>query len=407
MSRISIKNINFSEKKVIIRLDLNLPLKDGQVHDVTRIVRIIPTLKTILETKPKYIVILSHLGRPKPKPQDQWDKNDSLEPIASALQELLRHSVIFSNKQIGSDLYQELNTLPNGSVIMAENVRFYSGEEENSNDFSQQLSQLGDMFINDAFSCCHRAHASVVGITKYLPSYAGLCLDKELSILESILVNPKRPVLGIVAGSKVSTKIDLLLNLLNKLDYLFVGGGMANTLLCAQGYKMGGSFVENDRLGIAEAVLQKAKSSKCELLLPIDAVVAKKLEPNISTQVVNIDMIDADQAMYDIGPKTLERLQNILKLCKTVLWNGPVGVYEVSPFDQGSSIIAKSIAQSSQIGQIISVAGGGDTIAVVGENSADFTYVSTAGGAFLEWLEGKVLPGVEALESINEQKLAP
>ncbi len=176
MSRISIKNINFSEKKVIIRLDLNLPLKDGQVHDVTRIVRIIPTLKTILETKPKYIVILSHLGRPKPKPQDQWDKNDSLEPIASALQELLRHSVIFSNKQIGSDLYQELNTLPNGSVIMAENVRFYSGEEENSNDFSQQLSQLGDMFINDAFSCCHRAHASVVGITKYLPSYAVLFL---------------------------------------------------------------------------------------------------------------------------------------------------------------------------------------------------------------------------------------
>ena len=407
MSRISIKNINFSEKKVIIRLDLNLPLKDGQVQEVTRIVRIIPTLKTILETSPKYIVILSHLGRPKPKPQAQWDKNDSLEPIASALQELLGHSVIFSNKQIGSDLYQELNTLPNSSIIMAENVRFYSGEEENSNDFSQQLSQLGDMFINDAFSCCHRAHASVVGITKYLPSYAGLCLDKELSILESILVNPNRPVLGIVAGSKVSTKIDLLLNLLNKLDYLFVGGGMANTLLCAQGYKMGGSFVENDRLGIAEAVLQKAKSSKCELLLPIDAVVAKKLEPNISTQVVNIDMIDADQAMYDIGPKTLERLQNILKLCKTVLWNGPVGVYEVSPFDQGSSIIAKSIAQSSQIGQIISVAGGGDTIAVVGENSANFTYVSTAGGAFLEWLECKVLPGVEALESTNEQKLAP
>jgi phosphoglycerate kinase len=290
---------------------------------------------------------------------------------------------------------------------MAENIRFYSGEEENSNDFSKQLSQLGDMFINDAFSCCHRVHASVVGITKYLPSYAGLCLDKELSVLDSILVNPKRPVVGIVAGSKVSTKIDLLWNLLNKLDYLFVGGGMANTLLCAQGYKMGGSFVENDRLGIAEAVLQKAKSSRCELLLPIDAVVAKKLEPNISTQVVSIDMIDADQAMYDIGPKTLERLQNILKLCKTVLWNGPVGVYEVSPFDQGSNIIAKSIAQRTQIGKIISVAGGGDTIAVVGENSADFTYVSTAGGAFLEWLEGKVLPGVEALESINEQKLVP
>ncbi len=404
MTRISIKNINFSGKKVIVRLDLNLPLKDGQVQDVTRIERIIPTLKMILATGPKYIVILSHLGRPKPKPYAQWDKNDSLEPIANALQKLLGNPVVFSNKLIGPDLCQELNAVPNCTILMAENIRFYSGEETNSSKFAQQLSQLGDVFVNDAFSCCHRVHASVVGITNYLPSYAGLCLDKELSILESILVNPERPVVGIVAGSKVSTKIDLLLNLLNKLDYLFVGGGMANTLLYAQGYKMGGSLVENDRLGIAEAVLQKAKSSKCELLLPIDAIVARKLEPNISTQIVDIDMIDADQAMYDIGPKTLERLQNILKLCKTVLWNGPVGVYEVPPFAQGSIIMAKIIAQHTQMGKIISVAGGGDTIAVVGQNGADFTYVSTAGGAFLEWLEGKSLPGVEALESEKQQK---
>jgi len=398
VARISIENVNFSGKKVVIRLDLNVPLKDGKAKDFTRIERIIPTLKLILATNPKYIVILSHLGRPKPKPYAQWNKNESLAPIANTLQNLLGLPVIFSNKQIGTELCQELSTIPNNSVIMTENIRFYSGEETNSNEFSQQLSQLGDVFVNDAFSCCHRIHSSIVGITNYLPSYAGLCLDKELSILENALVNPERPVIGIVAGSKVSTKIDLLLNLLNKLDYLFVGGGMANTLLCAQGYKMGGSLVENDRLGIAEAVLQKAKSSKCELLLPIDAVVARKLEPNISTQIVDIDMIEADQAMYDIGPKTLERLKNTLRLCETVLWNGPIGVYEVPPFAQGSIVIAKAIAQQTQMGKITSIAGGGDTIAVLGQIGVDFTYVSTAGGAFLEWLEGKPLPGIDALE---------
>ncbi len=399
VTRISIENINFSGKKVVIRLDLNVPLKNGQVQDTTRIERIVPTLKMILETNPKYIIILSHLGRPKPRPYAQWDKNESLAPVAHTLQNFLGTSVAFMGKPLGPELCQELNVIPDGSVVMAENIRFYSGEEANTNEFSEQLSQLGDVFVNDAFSCSHRAHASVVGITNYLPSYAGLCFDKELNILESILVKPDKPVIGIVAGSKVSTKIDLLLNLLNKLDYLFVGGGMANTLLCAQGYKMGGSLVENDRLGVAEAILQKAKTSKCELLLPIDAVVARKLEPNIATQVVDIDMIGADQAMYDIGPKTLERLQNTLRLCKTVLWNGPVGVYEVPPFEQGSIVIAKAIAQHTQSGKIISIAGGGDTIAVVAKIGVDFTYVSTAGGAFLEWLEGKSLAGVEALES--------
>lgn len=399
MSRVSIENINFCEKKVIIRLDLNLPLRDSQIQDITRIERIIPTLKIILRSKPKYIVILSHLGRPKAKPYSQWNENDSLKPVANALQNSLGHPIIFSNHPIGQELYKQLNSLSNGSIVMAENIRFYSGEITNSEEFSEQLSQLGDVFINDAFSCSHRTHASVVGITKYLPSYAGLCLDKELSILENTLISPDRPVIGIIAGSKVSTKIDLLLNLLNKLDYMFVGGGMANTLLCAQGYKMGGSLVENDRLGVAEAILQRAKTSKCELLLPIDAVVAEKLQPNIPTQVVDIDMINADQAMYDIGPKTLERLKNTIRLCKTVLWNGPVGVYEVPPFAQGSVSIAKFIVDYTRLGKITSVAGGGDTIAVIAQDSADFTYVSTAGGAFLEWLEGKSLPGIEALES--------
>jgi phosphoglycerate kinase len=405
--RVSIENINFCEKKVVIRLDLNVPLRDGQVQDTTRIERIIPTLKKILNTKPKYIVILSHLGRPKAKPYPQWNETDSLEPVAGALQDLLGQPVIFSRQPIGAELYQQLNDLPNGSIAMAENIRFYSGEVTNSEEFSKQLSLLGDVFVNDAFSCSHRVHASVVGITKYLPSYTGLCLNKELSVLENALGNPDRPVIGIIAGSKVSTKIDLLLNLLNKLDYMFVGGGMANTLLYAQGYKMGGSLVENDRLGVAEAILQKAKTSKCELLLPIDAAVAQKLEPNISTQIVGIDMINADQAMYDIGPKTLERLKNIIRSCKTVLWNGPVGVYEVPPFAQGSISIAKFLAEYTQMGKITSIAGGGDTIAVIGQDSADFTYVSTAGGAFLEWLEGKSLPGIEALESAQMENTSP
>lgn len=407
MVRVSIENINFCEKKVVIRLDLNVPLRDGQVQDTTRIERIIPTLKKILNTKPKYIVILSHLGRPKAKPYPQWNETDSLEPVASALQDLLGQPVIFSRQPIGPELYQQLSDLPNGSIAMAENIRFYSGEVTNSEEFSKQLSLLGDVFVNDAFSCSHRVHASVVGITKYLPSYTGLCLNKELSVLENALGSPDRPVIGIIAGSKVSTKIDLLLNLLNKLDYMFVGGGMANTLLYAQGYKMGGSLVENDRLGVAEAILQKAKTSKCELLLPIDAVVAQKLEPNISTQIVGIDMINADQAMYDIGPKTLERLKNIIRLCKTVLWNGPVGVYEVPPFAQGSISIAKFLAECTQMGKISSIAGGGDTIAVIGQDSADFTYVSTAGGAFLEWLEGKALPGIEVLESAQMENTSP
>lgn len=399
----SINNINFTGKKVIIRLDLNVPITDGQIADKTRIERIIPSLKSILNSKPKYILILSHLGRPKPRLFDLWDEKDSLKPVAKALEDLICHKVEFLQTPIGYELQQELSEFKDGSIIMAENIRFYDGEEENGPGFSKLLSSLGDVFVNDAFSCSHRAHASIVGITKYLPSYAGLCLDEEVSVLEKTLGNPKRPILGIVAGSKVSTKIDLLMNLLNKLDYLFVGGGMANTLLCARGHKMGGSLVENDRLGVAETILQEAKTSRCELLLPIDAVVAEKLEPNAATQVVDITQISADQSMYDIGPKTLERLQNTLKICKTVLWNGPVGVYEVPPFDQASLVIANTIALLTRSGGITSVAGGGDTIAVVGDSGKYFTYVSTAGGAFLEWLEGKSLPGVDALNQFSEE----
>lgn len=398
MAITSIENIDFSEKKVVIRLDLNVPIQNKKIQDITRIERIIPTLKMILSKNPKYIVILSHLGRPKPKPPSLWDEDNSLAIIKPSLQKLLELPITFTKKPIGPELYHLLNTLPNHSIILAENIRFYEGEEINSDAFSKAISQLGDIFVNEAFSCSHRKHASVVGITKHLPSYAGLCLSEELHALGGILTHPNRPTIGIVAGSKISTKIDLLLNLLNQLDYLFLGGGMANTFLKAEGYKIGKSLVENEYLDTAKTIMKKAQKSKCRLVLPIDAVVAKELKTNTPTAIVDIDMIDGEQAIYDIGPKTIEKLKNILQSCKTVLWNGPVGAYEISPFAQGSIAITKIITQQTKTQELISIAGGGDTIAVIAESAAEFTYVSTAGGAFLEWLEGKKLPGIESLD---------
>ena len=400
----TINNVNFQDRRVIVRLDLNLPLHNGRIIDTTRIERILPTLKKILSSSPRYVVIISHLGRPKPKSPKEFSNENSLQPVAKALQNLLKHSVVFSKSAIGGELKKTLEATPSGSIIMAENVRFYSGEETNGTDFSKTLASLGDVFVNDAFSCSHRAHSSVVGITQYLDSFAGLSFEAEVTAIEACLENPERPVIGIVAGSKVSTKIDLLLNLLNKLDYLFLGGGIANTLLCAMGHKMGGSLVENDRLGIAETILQKAKTSKCQLILPTDAIVANKLIQNAATQTVDIGKIELEQAMYDIGPKTLQNLINTLAMCKTVLWNGPVGVYEVSPFASGSIEIAKTISMLTKAEKIKSIAGGGDTLAVISmaktadEDEPNFSYISTAGGAFLEWLEGKSLPGVEVLK---------
>jgi phosphoglycerate kinase len=397
-----IDDVNFMDRQVILRLDLNTPMHDGRITDITRIERVIPTLRKILATNPRYIVIFSHLGRPKSKSPAEFSAEDSLLPVAEVLQSLLGKDVIFSNKPVGHELKKVLDSTPNGSIIMAENIRFYSGEKNNDANFSQTLASLGDIFVNDAFSCSHRAHSSVVGITNYLPSFTGVSFEAEIKALEQCVVNPKRPVIGIVAGSKVSTKIDLLINLLNKLDYLFLGGGIANTMLYAMGRKVGSSLVENDRIGVAETILQKAKTSRCKLILPIDAVVAKQLTPNTSTQVVDIDKIGLDQAIYDVGPQTLEQLKNTLRECKTVLWNGPVGVYEVPPFADGSIKIIQTISELTKTGRIRSIIGGGDTLAAISmsktnEFEPEFSHISTAGGAFLEWLEGKSLPGIEAL----------
>lgn len=390
----TINDVNFANKKVIVRVDLNVPLKDGKILDCTRIIKTLPTLQRILENSPKRLIILTHLGRPK----GTADNSLSLEPIAKKLSELLNRKVIFENTPVSSDLFHKIESLPDNSIIMLENVRFYKGEEVNDDEFSQLISQLGEVFVNEAFSCSHRAHASVAGITKYLPSYAGLGLDAEINALESIST-PTRPVIGIVAGSKVSTKIDLLTNLLNKLDYLFVGGGMANTILTAKGYNLGKSLVEHECLDVAKQILEHAKKSNCELLLPLDAMAANSLET--SAKMVTLDEISDDLAIYDVGQETLKMLGEILQKCSTVLWNGPVGVYEVPPFDKGSAAIAEMIANLTQKNSLKSIAGGGDTVAVISKANLceNFSYISTAGGAFLEWLEGKELPGITCLKN--------
>lgn len=395
----TINDVNFAFKKVVIRLDLNVPLKEGRILDVTRIERILPTLQAIIKNNPKRLVILAHLGRPK----KTVDNSLSLQPVAEKLSELLNKTVIFEATPIAQPLFEKLEMLPNDSIVMLENIRFYEGEEKNNSEFSKELSKLGDIFVNEAFSCSHRAHASVAGITKYLPSYAGLELDAEIKALENILSTPQKPVLAIVAGSKVSSKIDLLTNLLNKFDYLFIGGGMANTILTAQGYQLGKSLIEHDSLEVALQILKQAKQSQCKLLLPIDAAVANNLENNASVHSLDINNIQDDQAIYDIGLKTVEMIKETLDKCCTVLWNGPVGVYEIPPFDSASLAIAKKIAQLTKANKIKSIAGGGDTVAVINQAKIcdDFSYVSTAGGAFLEWLEGKELPGITCLKNSN------
>lgn len=395
----TINDVNFAFKKVVIRLDLNVPIKNGAILDVTRIERILPTLQAIIKNNPKQLVILAHLGRPK----KTIDNSLSLQPVAEALSKLLNKQVMFEATPIGKPLFEKLELLPTNSIVMLENIRFYQEEENNDSKFSELLSKLGDVFVNEAFSCSHREHASVAGITQYLPSYAGLELNSEIKALENILSIPQKPVLAIVAGSKVSSKIDLLTNLLNKFDYLFIGGGMANNILKAQGYQLGKSLIEHDSLAIALQILEQAKQSKCKLLLPIDAVVANNLETNASAHNVDINNIEDDQAIYDIGVKTVEMITATLDNCRTVLWNGPVGVYEIPPFDSASIAIAKKIAQITQENKIKSIAGGGDTVAVINKAKIcnDFSYVSTAGGAFLEWLEGKELPGITCLKNCN------
>lgn len=385
---------NVQGKKILLRVDFNVPVQDGVITDATRIERALPTIRE-LKDKGAIVILIAHFGRPKGK-----DLSESLRLIADKTSELLGDKVVFIEDTIGEQTQQAVNALQAGQVAMLENVRFYPEEEKNDPDFAKQLAALGDIYVNDAFSAAHRAHASIEGVAKLRPAYAGRLMEEELSALQNGLENPQRPMAAIVGGSKVSTKLSVLDNLVQKVDYLVLGGGMQNTFFAAQGVEVGKSLCERDMIPQAKQIMETAAKAGCKIVLPIDRVTVKDFGANAPFTIVPFDQLPADQEGVDIGPATVENVRNILKTCKTVLWNGPMGVFEVKPFDNGTNGLAKAVAELTKDGTLISVAGGGDTVAALEQAGAinDFTYVSTAGGAFLEWMEGKTLPGVQVLQ---------
>ncbi|HRE43247.1 MAG TPA: phosphoglycerate kinase [Terricaulis sp.] len=377
----------------LVRVDFNVPMADGKVSDDTRLRAALPTIKA-LQGKGCRVALLAHFDRPKGKRVPEM----SLQPVAAALGQLLGADVVFADDCVGDAAKAAIAALPNGGVILLENTRFHAGEEKNDPELAKAIAALGDFYVNDAFSAAHRAHASTEGIAHVLPAYAGKQMERELDALEAALGKPKRPVLGIVGGAKVSTKLDLLHNLVAKLDRLAIGGGMANTFLYAQGIDIGGSLAEKDMADTARAIMEAAKG-KCELLLPIDVVVAGEVKPGAASQIRPLGQINADEKILDAGPQTVQRLLAAMDVSATLIWNGPLGVFEVPPFDAATVAAAKHAASLAKQGKLIAVAGGGDTVAALNHAAVaqDMTFVSTAGGAFLEWMEGKALPGVEAL----------
>ncbi len=395
MSFLTLDQVNVTHQNVLLRLDLNVPFSNGIVTDNTRITRSLSTINALISRQAK-VIILSHFGRPKGVRNEQY----SLKPIAQHLQQFVHCPVTFAADCIGDIAEKIITDAPFGSIIVLENLRFYQEEEQNDALFAKKLAALGDLYVNDAFSCVHRAHASITGICSYLPSYAGHALQQEVQTLQSILEAPKKPVMAIVGGSKVSSKIDLLQNLLKQVDYLVIGGGMANTFLAAQAIEIGNSLCEDDYIPTAQEILMAAEDHNCEIILPIDAVITNEIAPNSEVKTVLINRISSTQKIADIGPKTVSRICHFMDQCQTLVWNGPVGVFEIEPFDQGSICLGQHIATLTKANKIMSVAGGGDTLAALAKAGIedDFTYTSTAGGAFLEWLEGKQLPGMEALQ---------
>ena len=380
--------------RVLVRADLNVPMQDGKVSDATRIERVAPTLKE-LASQGARVIVLSHFGRPKGKPETKY----SLKPVADALAAFVGVEVGFAEDCIGEKAAKACDSMKPGTVLILENTRFHEGEENNDPDFAKALAENGNVYVNDAFSCAHRAHASTEGITYFLPSYAGRAMEAELSALDAALGNPKRPVVAIVGGAKISTKIALLGNLVKKVDALVIGGGMANTFLAAQGKKVGKSLCEPDLFDTARHIMANARAAKCDIVLPSDVVVAKELKAGTETHITSVDDVPEDQMILDVGPDTLAHLAGRFETANTVVWNGPLGAFEVPPFGKGTTEAARIVAMRSKQGELVSVAGGGDTVAALNEAGAadDFTYVSAAGGAFLEWMEGVELPGVAAL----------
>lgn len=382
-------------KTVLVRLDLNVPMEDGKISDFTRIERIIPTLQE-LARKQARIVILSHFGRPKGTRVPEM----SLRPVVAGLADRLGQPIPFANDCIGPELAEQVKKMNLGDILLAENVRFHPGEEKNDPAFAAQLAAVGDIYVNDAFSCSHRAHASTEAIAHILPAFAGRNMEAELTALTAALENPTRPVMAIVGGAKISSKLDLLFNLIEKVDSLVIGGGMANTFLNAKGVNVGASLCEHDLAGTASDILAKAKTVGCSIILPTDAVLAKEFKAGAAHRIADIGDVAADEMILDAGPASVQYLNDRLHSTKTLIWNGPLGAFEIDPFGDGTAAVAREAEKCTQSSELISVAGGGDTVAALAKAGVTngFTYISTAGGAFLEWMEGKTLPGVAALD---------
>jgi phosphoglycerate kinase len=381
-------------RRVLVRVDFNVPMQNGEVADVSRIERNTPTITEIANRGGK-VILLSHYGRPKGR-----DPNESLKPVVAAVARILHRPIAFADDCVGDTAEKAVAALKPGDILCLENTRFHKGEEKNDSAFAAGLARLGDIYVDDAFSVAHRAHASVEAIAHLLPAYAGRAMQEELEALEKALHAPQRPVSAIVGGAKVSTKLDLLGNLLTHVDTLIIGGGMANTFLAAQGKAVGKSLCEADLIKTARDILAAAKSQNREIVLPVDVVVAQKFAAHAASRVVAVDDVGASDMILDIGPRTVEHVISVLARSKTLVWNGPFGAFEMEPFDNGTVEVAETAAELTATGKLVSIAGGGDTMAAlnVAGVTGGFTYVSTAGGAFLEWLEGKVLPGVEVLK---------
>jgi len=392
----TLDDIDFAGRRVILRGDLNVPMRDGRVSDKTRLDRLAPTINALSDGGAKVIVV-SHFGRPKGKVVPEM----SLRPVASALsQSLGGKSVGFATNCIGDAAHTAVDALSNGNVLLLENLRYHPGEEANDPDFVAQLAALGDLFVNDAFSAAHRAHASTEGIAHALPTAAGRNMEAELKALTEALNDPQRPLAAIVGGAKVSSKLDVLGHLVAKVDRLIIGGGMANTFLYAQGIAVGASLCEQDLADTARSILAQAKEQNCRIILPEDAVVAQAFEAGAPSETVTLDAVPQDHMILDFGPKSVAVIETELADCHTLVWNGPLGAFEVPPFDAATVAVAKAAANITDSGTMTTVAGGGDTVAALAHAGVAerFSYISTAGGAFLEWLEGRVLPGVAALE---------
>ncbi|MBG7614482.1 phosphoglycerate kinase [Brevundimonas sp. BAL450] len=386
---------DLSGKTALVRVDFNVPMEGGKVSDDTRLRAALPTINALRDLGAK-VVLMAHFGRPKGQPVPEM----SLRPVVEPLELLLSAPVWFAEDCIGEAPRAVIaDDLAPGGVALLENVRFHAGEEANDPAFAAELAKLGDIYVNDAFSAAHRAHASTEGLARLLPAYAGESMRRELDALDKALGTPVKPVLGIVGGAKVSSKLDLLKNLVAQLDHLAIGGGMANTFLFAQGVDIGGSLCEKEMADTAREITEEARRQGCELLLPVDVVVAKAVKPGVESGVRALDRIAADDLILDAGPETVARLKRAMDLSKTLIWNGPLGVFEVPPFDKATVDAARHAAGLAKAGKITAVAGGGDTVSALNHAGVvdDMTFVSTAGGAFLEWMEGKPLPGVEAL----------